>query len=158
MAKRKPPEPNPTHWTLKPAGSKDYKGTYFRRLDDIRKGLLEIDKSKMPAGGRFLFLYYGCEKLGKGIVGIHKTRAADEAYDQHLHLSELGRMGLAIPDAELDALFVGDDKTTARYWLNEIARRGEECRPLLHDAAALFEQVATRISRLGRSRGSTPNA
>jgi len=45
MAKRKPPEPNPTHWTLKPAGSKDYKGTYFRRLDDIRKGLLEIDKS-----------------------------------------------------------------------------------------------------------------
>ena len=110
MAKRKPPEPNPTHWTLKPAGSKDYKGTYFRRLDDIRKGLLEIDKSKMPAGGRFLFLYYGCEKLGKGIVGIHKTRAADEAYDQHLHLSELGRMGLAIPDAELDALFVGDDK------------------------------------------------
>jgi len=33
----------------------------------------------VPSGGRFLFLYYGCEKLGKGIVGIHKTWAADEA-------------------------------------------------------------------------------
>jgi hypothetical protein len=29
-------------------------------------------------------------------------------------------MGLAILDAELDALFLSDDKTTARYWRNEI--------------------------------------
>ena len=88
------------------------------------RGLRIIDNSRMPSGGRFLFLYYGCEKLGKGIVGIHKTWAADEAYEQSLHLSELKLavhgMGLAIPDAELDALFVSDDKRTARYWRNEI--------------------------------------
>ena len=29
-------------------------------------------------------------------------------------------MELAIPDAELDALFVSDAKTTARYWRNEV--------------------------------------
>jgi len=77
--KRRRPKAEPTHWTLKPAGGKNYKGTYFRRLEDIKRGLRIIDNSRMPSGGRFLFLYYGCEKLGKGIVGIHKTWAADEA-------------------------------------------------------------------------------
>jgi hypothetical protein len=63
--------PDPTHWTLKPAGTKKYQGTYFRRLEDIEAGLIRIYDSPMPEGGRFLYLYYGCEKLGRGIVGIH---------------------------------------------------------------------------------------
>jgi len=124
MGKRAPLKEAPTHWTLKPAGGNKYKGTYFRRLEDIQRGLRVIDASRMPSGGRFLFLYYGCEKLGKGIVGIHKTWAADDAYDQSLHLSELRLavcgLRLDISDAELNALFVSNDKTTARYWRNEI--------------------------------------
>ena len=128
MTKRKPlPKPDPTHWTLKPAGTKQYQGTYFRRLEDIEAGLIRIYDSPMPEGGRFLYLYYGCEKLGRGIVGIHKMWDAKDAYDQSqpLHLSKLktavASMKLAIADAELDALFVSDDKTTARYWRNTIA-------------------------------------
>ena len=108
MGKRTPPKAQPTHWTLKPADGKNYKGTHFRRLEDIKRGLKIIDKSRMPSGGQFLFLYYGCEKLGKGIVGIHELKLAVHG------------MGLAILDAELDALFLSDDKTTARYWRNEI--------------------------------------
>jgi hypothetical protein len=118
MARPRPPNANPTHWTLKPDGGKRYKGTYFRRLEDIKSGLRVIDASRMPAGGKFLFLYYGCEKLGKGIVGIHRTWDAEQAYEQPLDLAQLklaaAGMGLAIPDAELDALFVSKDKTTAR--------------------------------------------
>jgi hypothetical protein len=72
-----PPVPNAMHWSLKP--DVGVKGSYYRRLDDIKKGLKEIDKSKMPSGGKFLFLYYGCEKLGKGIVGISNEWAADDA-------------------------------------------------------------------------------
>jgi hypothetical protein len=125
-AKRKPkPKSNPTHWSLKPAGDKLNKGTYYRRLEDIEKGLREIDKSKLPSGGRFMFLYYGCEKLAKGIVGIHAQWEAEEAYNQSLELAGLkaaaSAMKLGIPDAELDALFLSNDKTTARYWRNEIA-------------------------------------
>jgi hypothetical protein len=52
--KQKKPKAAPTDETLKPADG--IKGTYFRRLKDIQRGLSEID-SKMPSGGRFLFLY-----------------------------------------------------------------------------------------------------
>jgi hypothetical protein len=129
MAKQQktPPVPDPTHKSLKPDGGKTNKGSYYRRLEDIGKGLKEIDKSKMPTGGRFLFLYYGCEKLGKGIVGIAAEWKADDAYEQdrNLHLHELkaaaGKIGLDIPDAALNGLFVGKDKKSARYWRNEIA-------------------------------------
>ena len=88
-ARRPPPARNPMHPTLKP--DPDRKGSYHRRLDDIKKGLKAVDKSNMPIGGKFLFLYYGCEKLGKGIVGIAPEWAADDAYgeDRSLHLHEL---------------------------------------------------------------------
>lgn len=126
-AKKAPPVPNPTHKSLKPDGSKNNKGSYYRRLEDIERGLKEIDKSKMPTGGRFLFLYYGCEKLGKGIVGIAREWEADDAYDpdRNLHLNEVQdaaqKMKLAIPDIVLKGLFVGKDKASVRYWRNEIA-------------------------------------
>jgi hypothetical protein len=117
------PTANPTHWTLKPDGS--IKGTYFRRLEDIERGLKRIDASNLPPGGRFLFLYYGCEKLGKGIVGIAEQWEAEEAYDQKLVLDGLKvaakAMNLGITDAELDVLFLSSSNTSARYWRDEIA-------------------------------------
>jgi hypothetical protein len=125
MAKRKGvPKADPTHWTLKPNGSKKYKGTYFRRLEDIEKGLKEIDLAKLPPGGQFLYMYYGCEKLGRGIVGIHKQWEADIAYDKGLELDDLKAaakaMNLPITDGELDALFVSKDKSSARHVRNEV--------------------------------------
>jgi hypothetical protein len=117
------PTPDAPHWTLKP--DRNCKGSYYRRLDDIKKGLKRIDSSSLPPGGRFLFLYYGCEKLGKGIVGIAQQWPAEEAYEKRgLQLGELKAavksIGLSVPDTELDALFASTDKTTARYWRNEI--------------------------------------
>jgi hypothetical protein len=107
---------------LKPDGGK--KGSYFRRIDDIKKGLQKIDASKLPSGGRFLFLYYGCEKLGKGIVGIHEKWKAEAAYEMTLELSELKSavkaLNLPTTDAELDNLFLSSKNTSARYWRNKI--------------------------------------
>jgi hypothetical protein len=118
------PTANPTHWTLKP--DRKIKGTYFRRLDDIECGMKKIDASKLPPGGQFLFLYYGCEKLGKGIVGIAKQWGAEQAYRrQNLELEELKAAAqatnLGVTDAELDVLFLSYSTTSARYWRNEIA-------------------------------------
>jgi hypothetical protein len=118
-----PPVPNAMHWSLKP--DVGVKGSYYRRLDDIKKGLKEIDKSKMPSGGKFLFLYYGCEKLGKGIVGISNEWAADDAYkpQRGLHLHQLkpavAKLNLGIPDATMEELF--GSKPSARHWRIEIA-------------------------------------
>jgi len=122
--KKKLPKPNPTHRSLKPDGSDKNKGSYFRRIEDIKKGLKKIDASNLPTGGRFLFLYYGCEKLGKGIVGIKKEWEAVDAYDQGLELANLkiaaNAMKLPVTDAELNTLFQTSSKTSARHWRNEI--------------------------------------
>ena|SRR5258705_11641792 len=50
--KKKLPKPNPTHRSLKPDGSDKNKGSYFRRIEDIKKGLKKIDASNLPPGGR----------------------------------------------------------------------------------------------------------
>jgi hypothetical protein len=118
------PTSNPNHWTLKPAANALNKGTYFRRLEDIETGLREVDKSKLSPGGRFLFLYYGCEKLAKGIIGIHGQWPADDAYDRQLDLVELkiaaNAMKLRIPESLLTTLFKSSDSTAARYWRNRV--------------------------------------
>ena len=118
-----PPKPNPTHESFKP--KKKFKGSYFRRLNDIELGLKKIDVSKMPSGGKFLFLYYGCEKLGKGIIGIDAQWEAEDAYEEALVLDKLKAaaksMKLPIPEAELDTVFLSNSKSSARYWRNEIA-------------------------------------
>ena len=107
-----------------PDGGKNNKGSYFRRIEDIKKGLNKIDASNLPSGGRFLFLYYGCEKLGKGIVGIQKEWEAEVAYARGLDLSELKSaikaMNIPATDDDLDELFLSNSVTSARYWRNEI--------------------------------------
>src|SRR5439155_17242343 len=95
-----------------------FKGSYFRRLNDIELGLKKIDVSKMPSGGKFLFLYYGCEKLAKGIVGIDAQLEAEDAYEETLVLDKLKAaaksMKLPIPDAKLDSIFLSNSKGSAR--------------------------------------------
>jgi hypothetical protein len=115
------PKAVPTHWSLKP--DKNHKGTYYRRLDDIAKGLRKIDQLEMPPAGKFLFLYYGCEKLAKGIVGIHFQWEAEAASWRILDPRQLrtaaAAMNLAITDAELNLLF-SDDANSARQLRNKI--------------------------------------
>jgi len=124
MQSRSRPKPNPTHRSLKPDGSSLNKGSYFRRIEDIEKGLTRVDASNLPPGGQFLFLYYGCEKLGKGIVGIKAEWEADLAYEQGLQLADLKiaakAMSLPVTDTELDVLFKSDSNASARHWRNEI--------------------------------------
>jgi hypothetical protein len=123
--KKKSPQPNPTHRSLKPDGSDKNKGSYFRRIEDIQRGLEKI--SALPPGGKFLFLYYGCEKLAKGIVGINAEWEADDAYIQKLDLNDLktaaSAMQLPVTHTELDVIFLNKrtKNTSARYWRNEIA-------------------------------------
>jgi hypothetical protein len=84
--KRTPPIRTPGHASLKPDGSPKNRGSYTRRIEDIRKGLDKAGSAYLPPAGLFLFLYYGCEKLAKGIVGIASEWSADDAYDQDLVL------------------------------------------------------------------------
>jgi hypothetical protein len=125
MAKRRPkPKRQPTHITLKPDGGDKYKGSYYRRIEDIEKGLAKISKYKLPEGGQFLFLYYGCEKLAKCIVGISEEWDAEEAANRSLILPDLkaaaSGMKLPVTDRELDALLETTGKKSARHWRNEI--------------------------------------
>jgi len=130
MSKRRkgPPIPNPTHKSLKPDGGTTNKGSYYRRLEDIANGLKKIDEYDLPPGGLFMFLYYGCEKLGKGIIGIRAEWEADEAYAQSLPLPTLKAaataMKLPVTDGELDVLFLVKpppaQNTSARHLRNEI--------------------------------------
>jgi hypothetical protein len=139
------PKANPTHWTLKPDGR--IKGTYYRRLEDIQRGLKEMDVSNLPSGGQFLFIYYGCEKLGKGIVGIANEWEAEGAYNPKLplQLRELKaaaqRMNLAVTDAELDVLFL--PTKSARYWRNEIGHNfgPTNVKTVVHHSKTLNERM-----------------
>ena len=103
MAKRtfnSKPQAVRTHPTLKPAGGKQYKGTYYRRLEDIGRALKTVDDAKTMKGGQFLYLYYGCEKLGRGIVGIAGEWDAEDAYDE--------RRGLVLPALKAAVIGRGD--------------------------------------------------
>jgi hypothetical protein len=79
---------------------------------------------RLPSGGRFLFLYYGCEKLAKGIVGIAAEWEPEEAYEQKLVLTTLKSavrtMKLPVSETELDTLFLNSSKKSARHWRDEI--------------------------------------
>jgi hypothetical protein len=116
----------PTHWTLKPNGGVGYKGTYYRRLEDIGEALKTVDDAKRMKGGQFLYLYYGCEKLGRGIVGIANEWDAEDAYhgNRGLALADLkaaaGSMNIPATMADLDTIFDASSNTSARHLRNEI--------------------------------------
>lgn len=129
MARRRSgtrPRRQPTHVTLKPDGGKKYQGSYYRRIRDIEAGLIAIGKYDLPEGGQFLFLYYGCEKLAKCIVGIAEEWDAEEAANQSLILDDLKvkvkRLQLPVTDHALDVLFLTNKQKykSARHWRNEI--------------------------------------
>ena len=103
-------EPNP-----------NLKGSYHRRLQDIRDALDKFEVAKLPpnAPAQFVAYYFGVEKLAKTIVGINKRQPPEAAFDLHVGVrlqatkDAAHSMKLRIFDVELDALFSNEKPTSA---------------------------------------------
>ena len=64
--------------TLKPDPLR--KGSYYRRLEDVARGLQSLHGNGLPAPMRFFVDYFGCEKIARGLIGIHARLPATKAY------------------------------------------------------------------------------
>ena len=92
------------------------KGSYYRRLEDIERGLRLLNTSAASAEMRFFAHYFGCEKVARGIVGIHATHPAEKVYGPNFRL-KLARikaaattLGLPVKPQDLDWLFAAHDE------------------------------------------------
>ncbi len=56
------------------------KGSYYRRIEDIGRALETLDADRLSPALQFLTYYFGCEKLARGLVGIHARWPALKAY------------------------------------------------------------------------------
>jgi hypothetical protein len=87
------------------------KGSYYRRIEDIQRALDRLAVDAFPLPARFMALYFACDKLAHGVVGIYEGAAAQAAYKKSLDLSKLKQaahlIGLPIIDDELEDLFAG---------------------------------------------------
>jgi hypothetical protein len=117
--------PQPTHPTLKALPK--LKGSYYRRIKDIPRALArkELAFDTLSPVARFLCLFFGCEKLALGIVGLDEKFAAEDAYGKgrFVVLEEVKRsaaaLGMSITGDELDSLF-GPSKMSARELRHKI--------------------------------------
>src|SRR6266702_5773604 len=68
-------------WTL--SVNPRTKGTYSRRLGDIRLATGKFATARLPndSPARFLGYYLGCEKLAKAVLGIARFWPAAKAFD-----------------------------------------------------------------------------
>jgi hypothetical protein len=66
------------HKSLKP--DPDLKGTYYRRIGDIECAFKKMNADGLPTAAKFLVLYFGCEKLAQGIVGVAEGLPPEEVY------------------------------------------------------------------------------
>jgi hypothetical protein len=90
------------------------KGSYYRRIEDIRRALKSLGSDKLSETMLFLVLYFGCEKIAHGVVGIHARLPATKAYGpgrrivlKHVKASAAG-LGLSVLEEDLDWLFASD--------------------------------------------------
>jgi hypothetical protein len=63
------------------------KGSYYRRIEDVERGLQSLEINRLSASVRFFLCYFGCEKIARGLVGIHKRWPAKKAYSYKPYLS-----------------------------------------------------------------------
>src|SRR3954470_9336615 len=110
------------------------KGSYHRRLEDIRRALNEFEVTALPANSpaQFVAYYFGVEKLAKAIAGILGRVPAENAFEfigvkRDKIKNAAGPMGLHISDADIDALFLSDKQTRQPDTALEIRNR------LFHD-------------------------
>ncbi len=114
------------------------KGSYYRRLNDVALGLQSLDSGCLPASTRFFIHYFGCEKIARGLVGVHTRLPATTAYHHRrpLKLAEIksaaAALGLGLSEPDVDWIFADfneqqllrstspDWKNSARYLRNTV--------------------------------------
>ncbi len=90
------------------------KGSYYRRIEDIARALENLQSDKLSETMLFLLLYFGCEKIARGLVGIHVRFPATEAYrpGRPIQLKDIkasaAALGLPVLEQDLDWLFASD--------------------------------------------------
>jgi len=97
------------HPSLKPDPLR--KGSYYRRIADVARGLESLQVTGLSETMRFFVYYFGCEKIARGLSGIHARWPATTAYHhrQSLKLNDIKAaataVGLSISQQDLDWLF-----------------------------------------------------
>jgi hypothetical protein len=87
------------------------KGSYYRRIEDVARGLASLQTSRLSETMRFFVYYFGCEKIARGLVGINARWPATKAYrhGQSFKLDDVKQaaaaFGLGISQQDLDWLF-----------------------------------------------------
>lgn len=56
------------------------KGSYYRRIADVARGLESLQVTKLSVTMRFFAYYFGCEKIARGLTGIHACLPATTVY------------------------------------------------------------------------------
>jgi hypothetical protein len=109
--------------SLKP--DPDLKGSYYRRIEDIERAFKKMEADRLPTASRFLVLYFGCEKLAQGIVGVANGWPPKEVYGPRKfpRLDQIKPavtvLGLTFPQPDLDHLFEKWNKPTTEKRLQE---------------------------------------
>jgi len=95
--------------SLKPDPNR--KGSYYRRIEDIRRALDSLGVDHLSDAMQFLAYYFGCEKLAHGIVGVHLRWPATKTYHhrRYLRLDEIkaatAALGLPVAHDDLEWVF-----------------------------------------------------
>jgi hypothetical protein len=102
-------------WTFKP--EPELQGSYYRKIEDIGRGLAELRAESLPEPARFIALYFGCEKLAKMMAGIFLGRNANAATEGKLKIDELRaaivELRISFPPSDIDELFVSGRNNVA---------------------------------------------
>ena len=87
------------------------KGSYYRRIEDVARGLESLQVKRLSETMRFFAYYFGCEKIARGLTGIYARWPATTAYHhkQGLKLNDVKAAAAAfrlnISQQDLDWLF-----------------------------------------------------
>lgn len=91
----------------------DQKGSYYRRLADVEAGLQLLEPG-LKVEMLFFTSAFGCEKIARGLVGIHAAKPAGEVYSRShpMQLVEIKAaaqaLTLPISLAQLDQIFASE--------------------------------------------------
>ncbi len=87
------------------------KGSYYRRIEDVALALESLQSDKLSETMLFLVTYFGCEKIARGLVGIHARLPATKAYGHRTPIqlktikAAAAGLGLSVLEQDLDWLF-----------------------------------------------------
>ncbi len=100
----------PHHPSLKPDPNR--KGSYYRRIEDIRRALKILNPDELPEIFQFATYYFACDKLAHGIVGIDERLDDESAYKKQPSLKRIKaaaqNLKLPISTDDLTYLFAAE--------------------------------------------------